>query len=53
MSALAPTIAMLTALALLVGGGWMFAARRQDRTKAALMLVMAAVLIANVAIWTL
>ena len=48
----APAIAMLTAFACLIGGGYLLAKRR-DRTKGVLMLVMAAVLVGNVAIWTL
>lgn len=52
MSTLAPAIAMLAAFALVFGG---IALLRQPdaRTKGVLMLVMAAVLVANVAIWTL
>ncbi|WP_380787188.1 hypothetical protein [Sphingomonas sp. R86521] len=48
----APAIAMLGAFACLIGGGVMIA-RKRDRRKGILMLVMAAVLIGNVAIWTL
>lgn len=48
----APAIAMLAAFACLIGGGYLLAKLR-DRTKGALMIVMAAVLIGNVAIWTL
>lgn len=51
MSTAAPTVAMLAALALAVFGArltW----RGTERKKGVLMLVMAAVLIANVAIWT-
>ena len=51
-SAAAPAIAMLGAFACLIGGG-MLIAKRRDVKKGALMLVMAAVLIGNVAIWTL
>lgn len=48
----APAIAMLAAFALVFGGVRLL---RQPmmRTKGMLMLVMAAVLVANVAIWTL
>lgn len=48
----APAIAMLAAFACLIGGGYLLATRR-DRTKGVLMLVMAVVLVGNVAIWTL
>lgn len=48
----APAIAMLGAFACLIGGGLQIA-RRRDRRRGVLMLVMAGVLIANVAIWTL
>jgi hypothetical protein len=52
MSAAAPAIAMLAALALAIGG--VASMRRPGaRTKGVLMLVMAGVLAANVAIWTL
>lgn len=47
----APAIAMLAAIALAIGGITLI--RRADRTKGVLMLVMAVVLVANVAIWTL
>jgi len=47
----APAIAMAAAFALVLGGIALM--RRPDaRTKGVLMLVMAAVLVANVAIWT-
>ena len=52
MGALAPTLAMLAAFALVAGGAYLLRQGR-DRTKAVLMLVMAAVLVGNVAIWTL
>ena len=52
MSTLAPAVAMLAAFAL-VFGGIALLRRRDARTKGVLMLVMAAVLVANVAIWTL
>ena len=48
----APAIAMLGAIACLVGGGYLVATRR-DRTKGILLLVMAAVLVFNVMIWTI
>ena len=51
MSATAPAIAMFAAFALALFGArltW----RGTDRTRGVLMLVMAAVLVANVAIWT-
>ena len=48
----APAIAMLAAFACLIGGGVLIA-RRRDAKKGVLMLVMGAVLIANVVIWTL
>ena len=51
-AAAAPAIAMLGAFACLIGGG-MLIAKRRDVKKGMLMLVMAAVLIGNVAIWTL
>lgn len=47
----APALAMLAAFACLIGGGYLLASRR-DRTKGFLMLVMAAVLVGNVLIWT-
>ncbi|MDB5711865.1 MAG: Membrane protein [Sphingomonas bacterium] len=46
-----PSIAMLGAFACVIGGIALI--RRQERRKGALMLVMAAVLVANVLIWTL
>ncbi|WP_375248481.1 hypothetical protein [Sphingomonas sp.] len=51
-AAAAPAIAMLGAIACLIGGGWMIASGR-DRMKGALLLVMAAVLVGNVLIWTM
>jgi hypothetical protein len=48
----APAIAMLGAFACLLGGGYLVATGR-DRKRGTLMLVMAAVLIGNVMIWTL
>ena len=48
----APAVAMLAAFACAAGGAYLLAKRR-DRTRAVLMLVMAAVLIGNVAIWTM
>ncbi len=50
--AIAPTIAMLAAFAL-TGGGIHLLRQGRDRTKGVLMLVMAAVLVGNVVIWTL
>ncbi len=47
----APAIAMLAAFACAIGGGYLLAKRR-DRTRGALMLVMAAVLVGNAFIWT-
>lgn len=52
LGAAAPAIAMLAAFACAIGGGYLLA-RGRDRTKGVLMLVMAAVLVGNVAIWTL
>ena len=51
-SSAAMAIAMIAAM-LLVWGGIVLARRRDTRSKGALMLVMAAVLVANVMIWTL
>ena len=48
----APAIAMLAAFACLIGGGYLIA-KGLDRRKGMLMIVMAAVLIGNVVIWTL
>jgi len=50
-AAAAPAIAMLACFAL-IGGGGVLIVRRHDRRKGVLMLVMAAVLFANVLIWT-
>jgi len=47
----APAVAMLACFALL-GGGGVLIVRRRDVRKGVLMLVMAAVLFANVLIWT-
>lgn len=51
-AAAAPAIAMLAAFACLFGGGYLIAKRR-ERLKGALMLVMAVVLVGNVLIWTM
>ncbi|KQM65648.1 hypothetical protein ASE75_05225 [Sphingomonas sp. Leaf17] len=51
-AAAAPAIAMLGVFACAIGGGVLIAKRR-DRRKGVLMLVMAVVLLANVLIWTL
>jgi len=51
-AAAAPAIAMLGMFACLIGGT-MLIAKKHDTKKGVLMLVMAAVLLANVAIWTL
>ena len=48
----APAIAMLGAFACLIGGATLIA-RKRDVRKGVLLLVMAAVLVFNVAIWTL
>ncbi len=48
----APGIAMLGFFACAIGGGWMIA-KGVDRKKGALLLVMAAVLLANVVIWVM
>ena len=48
----APAIAMLAAFACLIGGGVLIAKKRGVK-KGVLMLVMAAVLVGNVLIWTL
>ena len=47
---IAPAIAMLAVFALLAGGVYLFG---RDRQKAVLMFVCAAVIFANVLIWTL
>jgi hypothetical protein len=49
---LAPALTMLAAFACLIGGGVLIA-KRQNVRKGVLMLVMAAVLVGNVVIWTL
>jgi len=46
------SVLMLAALALVAGGLYLIVTRR-DRGKGALMLVAAAVLIANVLVWSL
>jgi hypothetical protein len=51
-SSAAPAIAMLAAFACAIGGGWMIRTRR-DTKRGWLLVVMALVLFANVAIWTL
>ena len=51
-AAAAPAIAMLGMFACLIGGIALIVKKR-DTKKGVLMLVMAAVLLANVAIWTL
>ena len=48
----APAIAMLGAFACVFGGGYMLA-KGPDRRKGVLLLVMAAVLVGNVLVWTL
>lgn len=52
LAAAAPAIAMIGAFACLIGGGMMVWQRR-DMRKGVLLLVMAAVLVANVVIWTM
>ncbi|GGA40162.1 hypothetical protein [Sphingomonas psychrolutea] len=52
LESLAPAIAMLAAFACLLGGGTLIA-KRQNARKGVLMLVMAAVLVGNVLIWTM
>jgi len=51
-AAAAPGIGMLGMFACLIGGIALIAKKR-DKKKGVLMLIMAAVLLANVAIWTL
>ena len=51
-AAAAPAIAMIAMFACVIGGVWMIA-KRGERKKGALMLVMAAVLLGNVLIWTI
>ena len=48
----APAIAMLAAFACVAGGTYLLVKRR-ERIKGVLMIVMAAVLIGNVLIWTM
>lgn len=48
----APAIAMIAMFACVIGGVWMIV-KRGERRKGALMLVMAAVLLGNVLIWTI
>ena len=52
LEAAAPAIAMLGCFACAIGGGYLLATGR-DRKKGALLLVMAAVLVGNVLVWTL
>lgn len=52
MTGLAPAIAMLAVFALLAGGIYLIAGKR-ERRKGVLMLVCAAVILGNVAIWTM
>ena len=52
LESLAPALAMLAAFACLIGGGVLIL-KRQNVRKGVLMLVMAAVLVGNVVIWTL
>ena len=52
MTDFALSIAMLTVFALAGGGAWLIAKRR-DRKRGVLMLVAAAVIAGNVAIWTM
>ena len=51
-AAAAPAIAMLGMFACLIGG-IVLIVKKRDRKKGVLMLVMAAVLLGNVVIWTL
>ena len=51
-AAAAPAVAMLACFAC-VGGGAVLIVRRRDVRKGVLMLAMAAVLLANVLIWTM
>lgn len=44
-------VAMLGGFACAIGGGWMIV-KGQERRKGALLLVMAAVLVGNVLVWT-
>ena len=52
LAAAAPGVAMVACFACLIGGGTLVWTGR-DRRKGVLLLVMAAVLVVNVAIWTL
>ncbi|MDB5704813.1 MAG: hypothetical protein JWN66_1929 [Sphingomonas bacterium] len=52
MAATAPAISMLAIFALIFGGIYLWV-KRGERQKAALMLVLAVVIFANVVIWTL
>lgn len=52
MSAIAPSVAMIAAFALVIGGARLVR-RPAERFKGVLMLVCAAVLVGNVLIWTL
>ncbi|WP_457825124.1 hypothetical protein [Staphylococcus aureus] len=52
LESLAPALAMLAAFTCLMGGGVLIV-KGQNRQKGVLMLVMAAVLVGNVVIWTL
>ena len=45
------SISMLAVLALALGGGWILAKRAENRKQGVLMLIAAAVLLANVLIW--
>ena len=49
----APAIAMLGVFACLIGGGAMVARPQGDTKKGVLLLVMAAVLLGNVVVWTM
>jgi len=51
-AAAAPALAMIACFACVGGGGYLLATGR-DRRKGALMLVMAAVLLGNVLVWTM
>jgi hypothetical protein len=51
-ASVAPAIAMLGAFSCAIGGGYLLATKR-DAKKGALMLVMAAVLVGNVLVWTM
>ncbi len=49
----APAVAMLGVFACLIGGGAMVARPKGDTKKGVLLMVMAAVLLGNVVIWTM